>query len=167
MWCVVHVKDGNEAQTEAYVSGILPEGISARCFHLTRNRRKKLGGEWRTIHESLWPGYVFIDTQHPEQVQMHLKKAQKQDWDMESDGYPAMLAQEEEALMERIIDQDGCIAISKIQVRDDGQIEYLSGPILRVTDAVRKVNLHQRVAEIETSFLGRKQNLYMGIEIER
>ena len=44
MWCAVHVKDGNEAETEAFVSGLLPKEVNARCFHLTRSRRKKYGG---------------------------------------------------------------------------------------------------------------------------
>ena len=43
MWCAVHVRDGDEARTESFVKGLLSGKLDARCFHLTRSRRKKYG----------------------------------------------------------------------------------------------------------------------------
>ena len=50
---------------------------------------------------------------------------------------------------------------------EDGSIRFLSGPLRQVESMVRKVNLHERIAEIETDFLGEKRVLYLGIEIEK
>lgn len=167
MWCVVHVKDGDEVRTESFVEGLLPKELDARCFHLTRSRRKKYGGKWQTVQEKLLPGYIFISTDQPEAVHRELKKSSKPRLLFSSDAYIAMLETREAALLEAITDGGGEIAISKVRVADNGNIEFLSGPLLQVEDMVRKVNLHQRVAEIETDFLGERKVLYLGIEIER
>ncbi len=68
MWCAVHVKDGDEIKTESIVKALLPEELDARCIQLTRRRRKKYGGQWRTVQEKLLPGYLFIVTDQPEAV---------------------------------------------------------------------------------------------------
>lgn len=167
MWCAVHVKDGSEARTEAFVAGLLPKGLDARCFHLTRSRKKKYGGQWQTVQEKLLPGYVFISTDQPEAVHRELKRAPKPRLLFSNDTHIAALEAGEVALMEALADGSGEIAISKVRVADDGSIEFLSGPLLQVRDMVRKVDLHQRVAKIEADFLGQRQVLYLGIEIEK
>ncbi len=172
MWCAVHVKDGEEARAEAFVSGLLPSDLNARCFHLTRDRRKKYGGEWQTIHEKLFPGYVFITTDQPEKVHRKLKQAPKPRLLFSSDECVSMLREQEADFMERITGDDkscgfGRIAVSKVKVTEAGGVECLSGPLLNVGGMVRKIDLHKRIAEVEADFMGHRQALYLGIEIER
>lgn len=167
MWCVVHVQDGDEARTESFVKGFLPGELDARCFHLTRSRRKKYGGQWQTVREKLLPGYLFIDTDKPEAVYRELEKASGPQLLFSNEASIAALEAKEAALMELLADESGEIAISKVRVSEDGNIEFLSGPLLQVESMVRKVNLHQRIAEIEAEFLGKRQILYLGIEIEK
>lgn len=167
MWCAVHVKDGDEIRTESFVEAFLPKELDARCIHLTRSRRKKYGGQWQTVQEKLLPGYVFIATDQPEAVHRELKKAPKPRLLFSDDSYVAILEAHEAALIEALTDENGEIPISKVRVADDGSIEFLSGPLLQVEDMVRKVNLHRREAELEAEFLGARQMLYLGIEIEQ
>ena len=167
MWCVVHVQDGDEARTESFVKGLLPGELDARCFHLTRSRRKKYGGQWQTVREKLLPGYLFIDTDKPEAVYRELEKASGPQLLFSNEASIAALEAKEAALMELLADESGEIAISKVRVSEDGNIEFLSGPLLQVENMVRKVNLHQRIAEVETNFLGKRRVLYLGIEIEK
>lgn len=166
MWCVVHVRDKGEENTEALVAGLLPGSLNARCFHLTRNRRKKYEGQWRTVGEELFPGYVFIETDRPEIVHRELKRASGPRLLFSDDGYVSTLEQRESDFMEVIADKDGVIPISNVRVRDDGTVEYLSGPLVHVKNRVKKINLHKRVAEVEVCLLGRRRTLYLGIEIE-
>ena len=166
MWCVVHVKDGGEGQAEAFVAGLLPGELNARCFHLIRSRRKKYEGEWQTVYEDLFPGYVFIDTDQPEKVYKELKKTPKPNLLFSDDEYVSTLEEHETELMERLADRRGRIGISRVRIGTDGKISYLSGPLLGMGNRVRRVNLHKRIAEIETEIMGRKRLLYLGIEIE-
>lgn len=167
MWCAVHVPDGDEARTESFVKGLLSNKLEVRCFHLIRNRKKKYRGEWQTIKEKLFPGYFFVDTDKPEMVYRELDKASGPQLLFSSAAFVTALETKETALMERLADESGEIAVSKVRVEKDGSISFLSGPLLQVENMVRKVNLHQRIAEIETDFLGEKRVLYLGIEIEK
>lgn len=167
MWCAVQVKDGSESQMESFVSNLLPKELDARCFHLTRYRRKKYGGKWQTVQENILPGYVFITTDKPERVHRELERAGKPGVLWGSDEYVATLQREEADLMERITGdaaKPGEIPLSQITVEEDGQVKILSGPLLRVENRIRKIDLHRRVAEIETDFMGQKKVLYLGIE---
>lgn len=166
MWCVVHVKDGGETRTEDFVAGLLPENVNARCFHLVRNRRMKYQGEWHTVQEDLFPGYVFIDTDQPDRVYKELKKTPRPRLLFSGDDYVSTLERHESDLMERLTDRRGVIGISKIHIKNDGSIRYLTGPLSRMGYMVRKVNLHKRIAQIEAEFMGRKRTLYLGIDIE-
>ena len=166
MWCVVHVKDGGEDHIEDFVAGLLPESIYARCFHLMRSRRKKYEGQWQTVQEDLFPGYVFIDTDQPERVYKELKKAPEPKILFSDDEYVSTLEKRESDFMERLADQSGRIGISRVKIGADGKIHYLSGPLEHMGDMVRKVNLHKRIAEIEAEVMGRKRILYLGIDIE-
>lgn len=163
MWCAVHVKDGNEARTEAFVSGLFPKELNIRCFHLTRSRRKKYGGQWRTIREMLLPGYVFIDTDRPEEVHKQLRKTCGQELLFGGDPFVTTVKAQEAEFMELLMNPEGEIGLSEIRVEDDGQICCLSGPLRKVSHLVRKIDLHKRIAEVEAEFMGERQVLYLGI----
>ncbi len=166
MWCVVHVKDGGEGYMEDLVAGLLPKGLYARCFHLTRNRRKKYEGQWQTVQENLFPGYVFIDTDQPDKVYKELKKTPKPKLLFSDEEYVSTLEKHESDLIERLADRSGRIGISMVRIGPDGKIHYLSGPLSGMGNMVRRINLHKRIAEIEAEVMGRKRVLYLGIEIE-
>ena len=166
MWCVVHVRDGEEKHTEDFVSNLLSESLNARCFHLKRSRKKKFEGQWQVVHENLFPGYVFVDTDDPDRVYRELKKAPRPKLLFSDDQYVSTLEQKESELLELMADKGGVIGISRVAVDEGGTVRFLSGPLKNVGDRVRKVSLHKRIAEIEASLMGEKQILYLGIEME-
>lgn len=165
MWCAVHVKGGSEADAEAVLWGLLPKELNGRCFHLRRSRRKKYGGQWRTVHENLLPGYVFLDTDRPEAVCKRLKKVPGYRLLSSNDEFVESLGRGEADFVECIADRDGEIGISRVSVTDSGEIRYLSGPLTGISHMVKKVNLHRRLAEVETRFMGENHIFYLGIEI--
>ena len=166
MWCVIHVRDRGEQHAERLVAGLLPQSLDARCFHLTRNRKKKFQGKWQTVQEDLFPGYVFVDTDDLDRVYRELKKAPRPKLLFSNDQYVSTLEQKESELLELMADKGGVIGRSRVAVDEGGTVRYLSGPLKNVGDRVRKVNLHKRIAEIEASLMGEKQILYLGIEME-
>jgi transcriptional antiterminator NusG len=165
MWCAVHVGNGNEVRTEGFVNKLLPEGLNERCFHLTRSRRKKFGGQWQTIQEKLIPGYVFIETEQPEDVYKELKRSISCRLLFANDDYVVTLGEQEAEFMESITNKVGEIGISQVRVIGRNKIRYLTGPLEKISHLVKRVDLHKRVAEVEADFMGEKQTLYFGIEI--
>ena len=118
------------------------------------------------MHEDLFPGYVFIDTDQPERVYRELKKTPKPKLLFSDEEYVSTLEKHESDFMEQLADRKGRIGISNVGIDGDGRIHYLSGPLLGMENRVRRVNLHKRIAEIEAEIMGRKRLLYLGIEIE-
>ena len=166
MWCAVHVRDSGEARIERFITGLLPASWNTRCFYLTRSRRKKFGGQWQTIEEKLLPGYLFLVTDKPEAVYRELRKVPEPRMLFSNEEYISTLQEKEADFMEQITDGKGRIAVSEVRIADDGEIVFLSGPLLKVEEKIRKIDLHRRVAEVEAEFMGVRQVLYLGIEIE-
>lgn len=169
MWCVMHVGDGKEKSTEHFLKGFLGNELCGGCFHLTRFRRKKYGGRWQTVQENLLPGYVFIATDEPEKIHRELKRAPEYRLLGSDDAYISVLEGVEADFIGRITGESGKqgeIALSKIRVLEDGRVEILSGPLLSVGNQVRKIDLHKRVAEVETELFGEKKLVYLGVEFE-
>lgn len=164
MWCALYVERGGEAGAEAFLSRFLPESLHARCFHLTRSRKKKYGGKWRTVQEALLPGYVFIETDRPEAVHRELGKVPGRQLLFSGDGSLHTLEKEEAEFLGRISDRSGKIELSRISL-SGGEVLCLQGPLAQAAGQVRKVDLHRRTAQVETEFLGEKRLLYLGIEL--
>ena len=57
------------------------------------------------------------------------------------------------------------VELSRIAVGDDGQIRIISGPLKNLAGQIKKINLHKRIAVIETEFMGGRSRIYLGIEI--
>lgn len=165
MWCVVHVRDGGEERIEDFVAGLLPKSVKARCFHLIRGRIKKYEGQWRTVYEDLFPGYVFIDTDEPDRVYKELKKTPRPKLLFSGEEYVSTLEKRESDFMESLADRSGRIGISRVRIGEDGKIRCLSGPLKAMEDRVKRVNLHKRIAEVEIYVMGKKRILYLGIDI--
>lgn len=169
MWCVMHVEDGQEKHTERFLKGFLEDRLCDDCFHLTRLRRKKYGGKWQTVEENLLPGYVFIDTDKPEELHRELKRTAGRKILGSDDAHVSVLEGAEADFIGKIAGDGGRrgeIALSKIRILKDGRAEVLSGPLCHVEGLVRKIDLHRRTAEIETDFMGQKKRLYLGVEFD-
>lgn len=169
----MHVKPGNEIRTEQFVDGVFKGKFHTRCFHLTRLRRKKYGGQWQTVEEQLLPGYVFIVTEQPELLYREFKKVPGYGLLEGSEEYVSRLEDEEADFIERIAGQgsgamcrSGEIGLSYIRVEEGNRITVLSGPLLSVKNQVRKIDFHRRVAEVETRLCGEKRMMYLGVEFE-
>lgn len=168
MWCTLHLQDGNEKKTEEFVTNLLPEDICTRCFHITRRRLRKREGQWREESEELLPGYVFIETDHPKAVYKELKKASK--YLLFSDEhFVSVLTEDDIKFLEQITDRAGRIGLSVVRVKKAGdkkEIEYLSGPLAKVSDQISWIDLHRRFAKVDNGFLKDKKGFSLSFYFE-
>lgn len=168
MWCTLHLQDGNEKKTEEFVTSLLPDNICTRCFHIIRRRLRRREGQWREESEELLPGYVFIETNQPETVYRELKKASK--YLLFSDEhFVSVLAEDDRKLLEQITDRTGRIGLSVVRVKKSGarkEIQYLSGPLSKVSDRISWVDLHRRFAKLDTGFLEDKKGFSLSFYFE-
>lgn len=172
MYYVIQVAPGKEADTELYITKRVEAELYSSCFHPVRQVRKKFHGEWKDKLEKLLPGYVFINSEHAEELYLALKNipmlTKLLGWNLE---LITALTEQEAEWLDILVSagRDGMITgeipLSQIEVNENDEIKILSGPLQDMEGMVRRINLHKRIAEVEVEFMGRKTVIHLGIEM--
>ena len=167
MYYVIQCAPGKEEQTIQMITRIVDQSLYTTCFHLTRDLRKKIHGEWKTIHEKLLPCYIFIQTETPEQFHLETKRVPaltKFLGQEEGDFIP--LKPNEAAWVDRLTGKGSqpSIPVSQIEIAEGDKVNILTEPLAGMQGYIKKINLHKRIAEVEVEILGRKTVLHLGVE---
>ena len=141
-------------------------------FCIRRNVWKKFKGQWRNVSERLFPGYVFIETEKPREIQQML---------FMMEGYGRLLGQKgehttnfiplkdhEEALMYAYAGKEShTVEVSKIKILEGKKVQIVDGPLLGQEGRIKKIDLHKRIAQVEVTLFNQTHLVYLGIEIIR
>ena len=63
MFYVVQTAPAKEQITKTFIDEMVGSKIKLKSYSLTRDMRKKFGGQWMTVKEKLFPGYIFVETE--------------------------------------------------------------------------------------------------------
>ena len=169
MWCVVYAGEGREIEVEEFIKGLLPQDAYMRCFHLVRHMAYKNHGSVRHMARACLPGYVFIETDTPGLVQEALEPTSR-NLLFSGRTHVSTLNEEDEELFRLITDKDGriCLSVARVCGKDSSgkkKVEFLSGPLRKVSDRVTHIDLHKRFARIGGAMDG-KGSLWLGFRLE-
>ena len=170
MYYVVQVKTGKEEKTIEELKRQLGDKEGFDVFSPFRKSLRKYNGEFKEVVERCFPGYIFVDTDKPQELFVDLY------W---TPGFTKLLGREGLTLNfvplnkdeSRMIDilysanSDHITEISNIEVREGQIIRVLDGPLAGTMSAVKKVNLHKRTVTIEFPFCGRSVEAQVAINI--
>lgn len=171
MYFVIHTTSGKEDELIENIKKNYDPSIFKDVFCVKRELKKKFNGKWNDITERLFPGYIFVETDSPKDMHILLNSIE---------GYSKVvgfkdneiihyipLSEIEEDFIKGLAgkDVDHTISVSEIEVLEGKKIRVISGPLLGQEGIVKKVNLHKRVAEVETIFLNQPVMIEFGIEI--
>lgn len=172
MYYVMQVAPGKEAETELFIMKKISQDVFSSCFHLVRHEKKKFRGEWQDRCEKLLPGYVFINSENVEELYLALKNVPMLTklLGFGRDAITALTDQEAEWLETLIlVDQNGKIngevPLSRIELDEEDEIRFLSGPLQAMEGRIKRIHLHRRIAEVEVNFMGRKTLIHLGIDL--
>ena len=73
-WYVIQVIRGKEEQTASLCRNRIPSTILEECFIPKYKMKKKYEGAWHEIVQTLFPGYLFMISNHVELLNNELKK---------------------------------------------------------------------------------------------
>ena len=73
LYYVMQVVTGTEDKVEEQVKVMVGKELYDSCFHPMRRMKKKFRGEWKAVHEKLLPEYVFITSDHVQELYQELK----------------------------------------------------------------------------------------------
>lgn len=170
MWYVIWTVTGGEEALAGRIRSRLPFCLYRECFYMKRESMKKLGGEWVELTEPLFPGYVFLDTENPEEAFYRLKKLP---------GFAVLLGggqggfipleREEEAFLAALCKEapGHLVKNTRVYLDPEGEICGLKGPLELFQDRIREVNLRKRYAVLDIPLQGREKTALFGIRLEK
>ncbi len=182
MWYVIQTITGKEQELVDAV-GRVPGGKGKKyecCFVIYREFVWRFGGKWKLQIEPLFPSYVFVETDMPEEFFLTLKQVPRLSNLLGKDadgGFWGIYGEEEEFLSHMISrdDEEGerqeaagtyLVRRSLVRVDEEGRIISAEGVLGHYMDRIVKQRLRKRSVVIEIPFLGKKRRVQLGIRVE-
>lgn len=174
-WYVIQTKVNEEEKLVQMVETMLSkkEGLYEECFVPKYDNIWKLQGMCLVDTEVLFPGYVFVITNQPEELYTELKQVPKfskilgESGEREEKNFVSLMPREQE-FMENILDRKDHVAHRSIVRRDGrGMIVQAEGPLKHYVDRIVKVDYPHRKLLIEMDLFGQKRRVkfcFMGEE---
>lgn len=164
MWYVMQVISGREELTIHMCNAVVSKGLMKQCFIPHSEKKYKHKGRWITIPVTMFPGYVFIETQEENEFLIQLKLV-PEFTKVLGTGYEIVALQTEEVeFLKKLMDEEHTIKMSEGIILGDRVIVY-EGPLQGKEGFIRKIDRKKRMAILEIEFLGRKIAITVGLEI--
>lgn len=146
-----------------------------RCFVIKREVVWRRQGECIKHTETLFPGYVFVDTESPQELYQNLKKIPKftkllgksELTDLEELEFVSVL-EEEKRFLEILLDGDpeDTVRLSPVNTVKNGEITECGGALRHYKDLIVKKRIRLRYVIVRMPFLGQKKDILLGIRLE-
>ena len=164
MWYVMQVRTGIEENIRCQCQRMISSEVLNRCFIPYYQQKKRFQGEWHIQEKILFPGYVFLIAENPEQLINSFKNIVGLTKMIGTGDEIVPLSQEEVNLLMRMGKDNQLVEMSSGIIKDD-RIQILSGPLQGMEDSIRRIDRHKRVAYLEMEMFGRTVEMKAGLEI--
>ena len=167
MWYVIQTLTGREEEVVRMVRKILPRGTYTDCFvaYYERVWRKQ---QQSMVHvERLFPGYVFVLAEEPEELFQRLKQVPAMTKLM-SDGMFTFIPLEkgEEEFFEEMLDDAHIVRLSYVENDNRGHVWRVTGPLKSRQDQVARYQYKKRYALVNVQLLGEMKQVVLGIILQ-
>jgi transcriptional antiterminator NusG len=173
--CTVHTRSGEETVLARMLQRCLDTELLHELYIPKREVAFRRDGRWQRRTETLYPGYVFIDTQEPLQLLKALKRiphSSRLIHDGEYNYYT--LSAEEERFIRRIGRQRGdhLLGVSQVAIDQDepyrkgDRVRIVSGDLLDFEGEIVGWDLHHRKAILRSALFGGAE-IHAAVELLR
>ena len=161
MWYVIQVVTGKEEETKNVIDKELSRQFFEDCFYIRRERVWRRDGQCIVHLETMFPGYLFISTDQPEEVYTELKAIPQITKLLRSEEDIFLtVSQEEREFLENLLDDD-----PKVTVNEEKEILTAEGPLRHYVDRIVKKKLRLRYVMIEMELFEKKREILIGIKL--
>ena len=164
MWYVVQVTTGNEESMKEKCRRALSVEVCSSVFALKYNQMKKFKDGWHVEQKILFPGYLFLDTDKPDEVEEQLSVFQSLAKPVCIGGGFYPIREEEEAFLKDMIDEH-YIVQSSVGYLVDNVLVVTEGPLCHLADQVKRIDRHKRIAELSVALWGSERKVLVGLEV--
>lgn len=164
-WYAVQVRTGKEDEIVNACSVFVNDHALNDCFIPRCKRMKKFRGKWHHVEEILFKGYVFMISDHIDELYTELKKIPDLTKILGNDGESIYPIRKEEAMfLTRFGGDSHMVDISYGFIEGD-VIRITDGPLMGQEGNIIKVDRHKRVAYINISLFDQETTVQVGLEI--
>lgn len=167
MWYVVQTITGMENETVQIIDKVLRKKEYERCFVIMRECVWRIEGRFRVHREPLFPSYIFVETENPENFFYGLKRVPKLTKLLGNDGEFWRVEQEEAEFLKKLIcgDREYTVRRSLISVDAEGELISAEGILHEYRQRIVKKRLRKRLVVIEIPFLGKMRRIQIGVRL--
>ena len=164
-WYVIQVRSRMEEKIKDICEKLISKDILMSSFIPKRRLVKKIHGKWEEIEEILFSGYVFLVSDHPEELYSELKKVPdltKLLGKIEKEFFP--LYEDEIIFLKSMYDEENVVHMSEGIIEND-IVKITNGPLKGKEGMIAKIDRHKRIAFIEVELFGKITQAKVGLEI--
>ena len=164
MFYVIWVQSQKEYEFKIKFQKKVNTSLYGRLLLITRIEKQKHRNSFLEKEKVMFPGYLFIETDYPEEIHEIICSQPEYIKILRNDGVFLPLTQREEDFLNRITGHTERVDMS-LGIIDDGIVKVLSGPLSGFEQYIVKVDRHKRKAYLEMELFGEKKKLVAGLEI--
>lgn len=164
MWYVIQVMSGEERMTLEFCKALIDQPADCELFLLEIEAMKRYHGEWHKEKRIMFHGYLFVATDHLEQLVLTLNKIPKLTKVLGCERTPVPLKEEEVELLQHVMNPDYVVEVSE-GFLEGNQLVVMDGPMKGMEGMVKRIDRHKRLAWLEIEMFGQLVEAMMGIEV--
>lgn len=172
MWYAVQVLAGEEEKMAEKCKKALAlqktgDGMpqnSRNCFIPYYLRMRRYCGKWHVEKKVLFPGYLFLAGEEPEEWRPKLELLSGVSGLLGTGRDAVPLEEEEEWFLKKMGGQEHVVGLSVGNI-EQGRLIVTSGPLRGMERYVRKIDRHKRLAWLEMPMLGESRRAQVGLEV--
>lgn len=169
MWYAIQTITGKEEKSKDEIEKLIESRVCERCFILKREAIWRIQGACRIHTENLFPGYIFAQTQYPEEFYRQLKGVFQYTKILgKEDGGFHPISKEEEIFLKRLLnkDRENTVRLSTVKVDKDGNIIECEGPLQHYLGYIIKKRIRLRYVIIRIHLFGKDREILLGIRLD-
>lgn len=164
---VMQVVGGKERHLRDLVKNLLGDIID-ECYVPVRVTPQHRDGQWVGVRETLFPGYLFVETYDIQQVSERLARVPAFTRLLgKSDERIIPLNENEVTWLTALMEPLSKVVEMSVGVIEGDRVVVTDGPLKGREALIRRVDRHKRLAFLDMRMFGRVKTIKVGLEIVR
>ena len=162
-WYVLFVETGRETLIQKWIQYFFDQSV---CISIVPKRRliESKQGKKYSVVKTMFPGYVFINTDMCVEVYYKLAKVPNMIRVLNNGSYWSNINDDEITSIVNLVGDNGIVDYSKIFI-ENSKVFVKDGPLLGMEGIIKKVDKHRSRAKIELILMGELRLIDVGIEM--
>lgn len=162
MWYVIHTMSGLEQKCKQQCQQYIDQTAYREMFIPMYKTKKHFKQEWHEVEKTLFPGYLFVDTDDIDTVIIGLKKIRQYTKVLKDGDTVSPIRKDEQDFLALMMDADHIVQYSEGFLIGD-EVYITTGPLKKCKGWIKSVDRHRRIAKMEISICGRRTPIEVGL----